>query len=429
MDALECSTTAYRKTAHDIIVTSKELVDSGECPDMGIATLASLLCKMGFTDDYAVSAARNRCSIEGALRYLKTATFVKCEICTRDVEPHMMLHLIPCDHGLCEHCCNRYFTTKIRNEPVLHLTCYKCSVEINIQMMFQKLKRILNPSDHNLLEKKLLDFYLQDVGKYCPKCHIGFEHDPTLQRPMCPSCNATICGKCWLLWEDQHKNISCDDFKRWKQENAPEFQETHLEHILSTEGVICPKCHHRYSLARGGCLHFICIKCKHEFCMCCRSQFHKGKDCKVAPDCVNKGLHAHHPRNCFYNVRDYPEDQLIKLVKETGHEVDETPAEANSQCTIKTTDDSMREIPCNGDVHKADKCKKHFMEYLGEIISNNNIDTVPLMSVNQLTSELAKNGKQIPEKHPSEDDDTYLDRLREIVMESLPIRQGAEEHE
>ena len=38
----------------------------------------------------------------------------------------------------------------------------------------------------------------------------------------------------------------------------------------------CPHCNFRYSLAKGGCMHFKCIQCGHEFCSGCLRPFKRG---------------------------------------------------------------------------------------------------------------------------------------------------------
>lgn len=39
----------------------------------------------------------------------------------------------------------------------------------------------------------------------------------------------------------------------------------------------CPSCKMRYALAKGGCMHFKCPQCGHEFCSgCCQPFYQRG---------------------------------------------------------------------------------------------------------------------------------------------------------
>lgn len=71
----------------------------------------------------------------------------------------------------------------------------------------------------------------------------------------------------------------------------------------------------RYSLAKGGCMHFTCTQCKHEFCYGCGKPFMMGAKCTISQYCAKLGLHAHHPRNCLFYLRDKEPRELQKLLK------------------------------------------------------------------------------------------------------------------
>lgn len=68
----------------------------------------------------------------------------------------------------------------------------------------------------------------------------------------------------------------------------------------------CPDCKAQYCLSKGGCIHFTCSKCKFQFCAGCNEEM------KQIPE---KGLYAHHPRDCFYYLRDLKVEQLKELLK------------------------------------------------------------------------------------------------------------------
>ena len=40
-----------------------------------------------------------------------------------------------------------------------------------------------------------------------------------------------------LQWEDQHENLTCEQFATWKQENDPELQAQGLAAYLNEEGI------------------------------------------------------------------------------------------------------------------------------------------------------------------------------------------------
>lgn len=123
-------------------------------------------------------------------------------------------------------------------------------------------------------------------------------------------------------WASQHEGLSCEKFKEWLRLNSPEFQNSRLELLLSRNKIgpirrnpddvpvtlhhsdqlfynvltcliykhsvfsvvcvfvscfaDCPKCKFRFFLSKGGCLHFKCTQCQHEFCGGCSRPFRIG---------------------------------------------------------------------------------------------------------------------------------------------------------
>lgn len=61
-------------------------------------------------------------------------------------------------------------------------------------------------------------------------------------------------------------------------------------------------------------MHLTCTQCKYEFCSDCYKPFALGDDCKVSDHCIKLGLHAHHPRNCLFYLRDKEPQQLKQLL-------------------------------------------------------------------------------------------------------------------
>ena len=62
-------------------------------------------------------------------------------------------------------------------------------------------------------------------------------------------------------------------------------------------------------------MHFTCTQCKHEFCIGCYKPFKMGVKCGKGAGCARMGLHAHHPRNCLFYLRDKEPGDLQKLLK------------------------------------------------------------------------------------------------------------------
>lgn len=52
-------------------------------------------------------------------------------------------------------------------------------------------------------------------------------------------------------------------------------------------------------------------------------------------DCESKGLHSHHPRNCFYYLRDYDNDELKQLLQKNNAEFEQGKAPGgDSKCKL-----------------------------------------------------------------------------------------------
>ncbi len=62
-------------------------------------------------------------------------------------------------------------------------------------------------------------------------------------------------------------------------------------------------------------MHFTCTQCKHEFCVGCERAFKLGVRCGKGPGCAKLGLHAHHPRNCLFYLRDKEPVELQRILK------------------------------------------------------------------------------------------------------------------
>lgn len=96
-------------------------------------------------------------------------------------------------------------------------------------------------------------------------------------------------------------------------------------------------------------MHFTCTQCKcvlctwlknpgskfvlhrYEFCCGCSKPFRMGAKCLVSEYCARLGLHAHHPRNCLFYLRDKEPGELQHLLKEHKIEFVTEPPEGITQ--------------------------------------------------------------------------------------------------
>lgn len=97
-------------------------------------------------------------------------------------------------------------------------------------------------------------------------------------------------------------------------------------------------------------MHFTCTQCKHEFCIGCNKPFKMGVKCGKGPGCARMGLHAHHPRNCLFYLRDKEPADLQKLLRQNGVNYNTTPPEgSDTKCPVqvqKETEDGMEDTIC-----------------------------------------------------------------------------------
>lgn len=108
--------------------------------------------------------------------------------------------------------------------------------------------------------------------------------------------------------------MSCAAYAEWEAVHDPQVAVIQLERHLKEAGIQCPSCGFHYDLAKGGCMHFHCIQCGHDFCGGCKLPFKIGDKCGVNEYCAKLGLHAHHPRNCLFYLRDKEPSQLKVLL-------------------------------------------------------------------------------------------------------------------
>ncbi|XP_022534877.2 uncharacterized protein si:dkey-181m9.8 isoform X1 [Astyanax mexicanus] len=388
----------------------------------------------------AVQACRD---LPSALKYLSH----DCPICQEQMSFGKMITMTHCSCTFCESCFKAYFSSVIKEKSIVHAVCPMCnqpdvrgagrreeSMEY-FSLLDTQIRHYLDPQTHELFQRKLRDQALQEMPnfRWCAHCSFGLLHEADRLRMDCPNCGKSTCFNCKSPWASQHEGLSCEKFKEWQQLNSPEYQNSRLELLLSRNKIDCPKCRFRFFLSKGGCLHFKCTQCQHEFCGGCSRPFRNGSACNFSAECGTKGLHAHHPRDCLYHLRDWDVARLCSLLQHHGvaHPLIYSQRDGSvlgSQrvvCAVFEHKElgSPREEPC-GRVALPEYngyCTLHYKECLVELIKQNGLDPVVLFTEPELRAELDRWKIPVPEKQPPESDRLYSDRLRQILVQRVGL--------
>ncbi|GFR22578.1 e3 ubiquitin-protein ligase RNF31 [Trichonephila clavata] len=250
-----------------------------------------------------------------------------------------------------------------------------------------------------------------------------------LKRLVCPDCNAVMCASCRRPWEKEHQGISCEAFAALKDANDAEAQAAGLAKLLIEDGIDCPMCHFRYALAKGGCMHFRCTQCQHDFCSGCSKPFKMGQKCGVSDFCGKLGLHAHHPRNCLFYLRDKDPEDLQKLLDMSGVKYNRDPPdgmEVKRTCQVmeqKETSDGLIDDCCGKEVEEgfAGLCRIHYVEYLGQLVNKHKVDPIQIFEVDDLELVLRRANLRLLSRRYRENDVQYSERLIKIIKDELPL--------
>ncbi|XP_044726520.1 E3 ubiquitin-protein ligase lubel isoform X1 [Chrysoperla carnea] len=422
--------------------------------------VASLL-SLKFNEEDALTAAKECHNLDSAIAFLQQ----ECELCTGKFPVGDMVSMLKCTHVCCKDCAKNYFTIQVMDRNITDCVCPYCKLpnlslhqttddttadealnnEDDILEYFSNLdillKNILDVPVHELFQRKLRDRTLmQDPNfKWCVQCSSGFIANERQKRLICPDCKSTTCASCRRPWEKQHEGISCEKFAEWKDANDPDTQVMALQKHLADNGIDCPKCKFRYALSRGGCMHFTCTQCKYEFCCGCGQTFLMGAKCTVSPFCSKLGLHAHHPRNCLFYLRDKEPNQLEQLLKENNidyeskikinkveEETSSTATNAITKCIVqlqKETPTGIIDSICNNEVYPTTDglCRTHYIEYLVTIIGRNKLDPISIFDINEICQELRRRGKTLPERGPYDTDPIYRTMCAQVVKDEIPL--------
>ncbi|KAG7455400.1 hypothetical protein MATL_G00256280 [Megalops atlanticus] len=402
--------------------------------------LRSLLSWEGqsFAPEEVLEAVQSCRDLPSALRYLSH----ECPICREQVSFSKIITMTHCSCAFCESCFKAYFSSVIKEKSITSVVCPICNrPDIHgpgcmeeamdyFNLLDTQIRHYLDPQTHELFQRKLRDRALQEMPhfRWCAHCSFGLFHEADRLRMDCPSCGKSTCSNCKSPWVSQHEGISCERFRMWQAQNNPEYQAARLENLLSRNKIDCPKCKFRFYLSKGGCLHFKCTQCQYEFCGGCKKPFRMGSACGFSTECGMKGLHAHHPRDCLYHLRDWSVPRLQQLLQ--LHTVSFTlqprgtargAPEERGLCGVLEQHEvgSQKEEPCGkrAPTEYSGYCEQHYKECLVELINQNRLDPVVLFSKAEMVAELQRWRIPVPQSQPQEPEAQYLQRLRQAVRQ------------
>lgn len=187
-------------------------------------------------------------------------------------------------------------------------------------------------------------------------------------------------------------------------------------------------------------MHFKCAMCSHEFCSGCYNSFihAERQNCPVSNQCTVRGLHAHHPRDCYFYLRDLQPGELQRLLHDNnvaynteppegqGNADEQAGAAAPLVCKVneqKETVDGLRDEECGDQVQAgyAGLCKKHYVEYLVVLVNDNLLDPADIMSSEDLGHVLRRGFKETPQKQPRMRDNQYQQLLLQTVKNEIAL--------
>ncbi|XP_015813053.1 E3 ubiquitin-protein ligase RNF31 isoform X1 [Nothobranchius furzeri] len=367
--------------------------------------------------------------------FIKRVLAKECPICLC-VFPHSkMQSLTSCQCSVCCGCFQQHFTIAVRDKHIRDMVCPVCwEPDINdpehLNSYFStldiQLRECLDPEVYELFHKKLTEQALIKDPKFlwCCHCSYGFIYDGDQLKVTCFQCQNSFCAQCKKPWEPQHAGLSCEQYQSWKRENDPEYQKQGLAGYLRDNGITCPNCRFQYALSKGGCMHFCCSQCRYQFCSGCNNPFHT--TCTV-DECSVSGLHAHHPRDCLFYLRDWEPARLQVLLQINGvnFNTEPPPGTQTGLCgVIEQKDDGgeQSDSACGAQTQPghAALCEKHYCEYLVSLINSHSIDPAPLYSSNELL--LACRRYKVNDTHmDGEDTCSYYSRLLKKLMAEVSL--------
>ncbi|XP_047717364.1 E3 ubiquitin-protein ligase RNF31 isoform X3 [Prionailurus viverrinus] len=377
--------------------------------------------------------------------FLRRLLAQECAVCGWTLPRNRMQALTSCECTICPDCFRQHFTIALKEKHITDMVCPACgrpdlTDDTQLLSYFStldiQLRESLEPDAYALFHKKLTEGVLMRDPKFlwCAQCSFGFIYEREQLEATCPQCHQTFCVRCKRQWEEQHRGRSCEDFQNWKRTNDPEYQAQGLAMYLQENGIDCPKCKFSYALARGGCMHFHCTQCRHQFCSGCYNAFYAKNKCPD-PNCrVKKSLHGHHPRDCLFYLRDWTALRLQKLLQDNNVMFNtEPPAGARAVpgggCRVmeqKEVPNGFRDEACGKETPAghAGLCQAHYKEYLVSLINAHSLDPATLYEVEELETAAERYLHVRPQPAAGEDAPAYHARLLQKLMEEVPLGQS-----
>ncbi|XP_056378237.1 E3 ubiquitin-protein ligase RNF31-like [Hyla sarda] len=375
----------------------------------------------------AVSSCKD---YKSAVQYLSH----ECQICCEKYPYSKFVKMTHCNCSFCELCFIHHFSSVIKEKSIIHVVCPICKKpdlenEGNTEesreyfnLLDTQIHHYLDSATHELFQSKLRDRALMEMPNFCwcSHCSFGVLHERDTLQMECPSCNKITCFNCKEQWEDIHELLSCEEFSLQKMQNTEEK----LDDYLARNGIECPSCRFRFDLWKGGCLHFKCTQCQHDFCGGCLKPFYHGSKCGFFDDCDGKGLHAHHTRDCFYYLRDWDVGRLQQLLQHNKiqYKNDITKEQSGSIerfFKLRKTDDTHKEKREEKEDDASDEIENK--EYLIKIINSNFLDPVDLYTEKEMKVELQRWNITIPENEDEDRQKAYLHNLQTKIKQEIPL--------
>ncbi|XP_069881841.1 E3 ubiquitin-protein ligase RNF31 [Dipodomys merriami] len=374
--------------------------------------------------------------------FLRRLLAQECAVCGWALPRNKMQALISCECTICPECFRQHFTIALKEKHITDMACPACgrpdlTDDTQLLSYFStldiQLRDSLESDAYALFHKKLTEAVLMRDPKFlwCAQCSFGFIYEREQLEATCPQCQQTFCVRCKRQWEEQHRGRSCEDFQNWKRTNDPEYQAQGLAMYLQENGIDCPKCKFSYALARGGCMHFHCTQCRHQFCSGCYNTFYAKNKCPDPKCKVKKSLHGHHPRDCLFYLRDWTAVRLQKLLQDNNVMFNtEPPAGARAVpgggCRVmeqKEVPNGLRDEACGKETPPgyAGLCQSHYKEYLVSLINAHSLDPATLYEVEELEIATERYLHLHPQPLAGEDPPAYQARLLQKLMEEVPL--------